>query len=129
MFMGNYSWNRLSRPDSTDEIITAFNTPEHKFNLGINGRGIKLPIIKGKNFGFQINYKWVEGFGFTGSPQFTGSIPSYALVDAQVNWTISKWHTVAKLGASNALDNRVFLVYGGPQIGRLGYFSITVDLD
>lgn len=129
MFMGNYSWNRLSRPDSTDEIITAFNTPEHKFNLGINGRGIKLPFIKGKNFGFQINYKWVEGFEFTGSPQFTGSIPSYALVDAQVNWTISKWHTIAKLGASNALNNKVFLVYGGPQIGRLGYFSVTVDLD
>lgn len=124
----NYSWNVLSRPDSTDEIITAFNTPEHKFNIGINGRQLKLPWIRGENFGFNVNYKWVEGFRFEGAPQFTGSIPSYGMVDAQVNWAIPKWKLVLKLGASNLLNNKVFMVYGGPLIGRLSYFSVTVDI-
>jgi iron complex outermembrane recepter protein len=125
---GNYSWNVLSRPDSTDEIITAYNTPEHKFNLGINGRKIKLPFIKAKNFGFNMNYKWVQGFRFEGAPQFTGSIPSYGMVDAQINWTVDKWKTQFKLGASNALNNKVSMVYGGPLIGRLAYFSVLVDI-
>lgn len=125
---GNYSWNVLSRPDSTDEIITAFNTPEHKFNIGINGRQIKLPWIRGEHFGFNVNYKWVEGFRFEGAPQFTGSIPSYGMVDAQINWAVPKWKMVLKLGASNLLNNKVFMVYGGPLIGRLSYFSVTVDI-
>lgn len=124
----NYSWNILTRPDSTDEIITAFNTPEHKYNLGINGRNVKLPFINKKQFGFNVSYKWVEGFRFEGAPQFTGSIPSYGMADAQINWTAKKWKTVFKLGASNILNNQVFMVYGGPRIGRLGYFSVTVDI-
>ncbi|MCB0819337.1 MAG: TonB-dependent receptor [Bacteroidetes bacterium] len=125
---GNYSWNVISRPDSTDEIITAYNTPENKYNIGINGRNIKLPWIKGENFGFNVNYKWVQGFTFEGAPQFTGSIPSYGLTDAQINWNIKKWKTIVKLGASNILNNKVYMVYGGPLIGRLGYFSVSVDI-
>lgn len=125
---GNYSYNRLSRPDSTDEIITAFNTPLNKFNIGFNGRTIKLPWVKGERFGFNINYKWVQGFTFEGSPQFTGAIPSYGLVDAQVSWNIVRFNAQFKLGASNLLNNKVYMVYGGPLIGRLAYVSILVDL-
>ena len=29
-----------------------------------------------KNIGFNVNYKWVEGFIYEGSPQFTGSVPT-----------------------------------------------------
>lgn len=125
---GNYSWNVLARRDSTDEIITAFNTPEHKFNVGVNGRKIKLPWIKGENFGFNVNYKWIEGFTFEGSPQFTGSIPTYDLLDAQINWTVPKWKTQFKLGANNVLNNKVYMVYGGPLVGRLAYFSVLVEI-
>ena len=126
--IGNYSYNRMSRPDSTDEIITAFNTPLNKFNIGINGREIKLPFIRGEHFSFSVNYKWIQGFRFEGAPQFTGSIPSYALVDAQVSWAVPKIKSVFKLGASNLLNNKVFMVYGGPRVGRMAYFSILVDI-
>jgi iron complex outermembrane receptor protein len=126
--IGNYSYNRMSRPDSTDEIITAFNTPLNKFNIGFNGREIKLPFIRGEHFSFSMNYKWIQGFRFEGAPQFTGSIPSYALVDAQVSWAVPKIKSVFKLGASNIMNNRVFMVYGGPRVGRMAYFSILVDI-
>jgi outer membrane cobalamin receptor len=125
---GNYSYNILNRPDSTDEIITAFNTPLNKFNVGFSGRKIKLPFIRGERFSFNINYKWVQGFTFEGAPQFTGSIPDYGMADAQISYAVEKWKSIFKLGASNILNNKVSMVYGGPQVGRLAYFSILVDL-
>ncbi|HMP12854.1 MAG TPA: TonB-dependent receptor, partial [Saprospiraceae bacterium] len=77
--------------------------------------------------GFSINYKWQEGFLFEGSPQFTGFIPSYDLLDAQVNWRSPRINTTFKLGASNLMNNQIFQTYGGPRIGRLGYFSILYE--
>ncbi|MFM2285343.1 MAG: hypothetical protein RLZZ543_840 [Bacteroidota bacterium] len=125
---GNYSYNFLSRPNVTDEIITAFNTPTNKFNIGFSGRKLKLPFIKGERFSFNMNYKWVQGFRFEGSPQFTGSIPSYDMVDAQMSYAVEKWKSIFKLGASNLLNNKVSMVYGGPRVGRMAYFSLLVDL-
>lgn len=125
---GNYSWNTLNT-QTDDPIIPAFNTPEHKFNMGLAGRDVTLNLggLQIKNIGFNVNYKWVEGFLFEGSPQFTGFIPSYDLLDAQVNWRSDKINTTFKLGASNVLNNQVFQTYGGPRIGRLAYFSALYE--
>lgn len=126
---GNYSWNKLDKLGSDDPLIPAFNTPEHKYNLGVTGRDMTISILSKKlrHIGFGLNYKWIDGYVFEGSPQFTGSIDSYATVDAQINMHFPKIHCTFKLGASNLLDNRVYQVYGGPRVGRLGYFSITYD--
>ncbi len=123
-FSGNYSWNRLNTK-LDDPIIPAFNTPEHKFNLGISGRDVEIGKLK--NFGFNVNYKWIQGFDYEGSPQFTGNIPSYDLVDAQLNYKFTKINTTVKMGASNALDNRVYQVYGGPRVGRMAYISMLYE--
>jgi outer membrane receptor protein involved in Fe transport len=124
MVQGNYSWNKLNTAD-TDPIVPAFNTPEHKFNLGFSGRDIK---IWGKNtLGFMINYKWIDEFTFEGSPQFTGLIPSYELLDAQVNMNFPRISSTIKLGASNLLNNKQFQTYGGPRIGRMAYLSLVYD--
>ncbi|HMO41149.1 MAG TPA: carboxypeptidase-like regulatory domain-containing protein [Saprospiraceae bacterium] len=120
----NYSFNRLNS-DLDDPIIPAFNTPEHKFNIGFSGRDVVIGGIR--NAGFSINYKWQEGFLFEGSPQFTGLIPSYDLLDAQINWRSPRINTTFKLGASNLMNNQIFQTYGGPRIGRLGYFSILYE--
>lgn len=141
-YTANYSWNVLNKKGTDDPIIPAFNTPRHKFNIGLNGRKLKLPFIKHENFGFGINYKWVEGFTFEGSPQFTGFVPRYDMIDAQVNYSIDKYHCTIKIGGSNLLgilpafrgewesviDNRNFQVYGGPYIGRLAYISLLFEL-
>ncbi|MCX6290197.1 MAG: TonB-dependent receptor, partial [Bacteroidetes bacterium] len=129
---GNYSYNLLDRGGSVDPLIPAYNTPENKFNVGITGRDIDAYLfntIHIRNFGFGINFKWVEGFNFEGSPQFTGYVPSYNTLDAQVSYHIPKIFTTLKLGASNVLDNQKFTVYGGPTVGRLAYFSVLVELD
>jgi len=123
---GNYSWNRLNS-DIDDPIIPAYNTPEHKFNIGFSGR--EIPYSRDLNLGFNINYKWMEGFLFEGSPQFTGPIPSYGLLDLQINGNFTNYHTTIKVGASNILDNRVFHSYGGPRIGRMAYITLTYEFN
>lgn len=125
---GNYSWNRLNS-DIDDPIIPAFNTPEHKFNIGFSGRNIIMDIggLTLKNWGFSVNYKWIEGFLFEGSPQFTGFVPTYDLLDAQINYRIDAWDTTIKIGASNILNNEVFQTFGGPRVGRLAYISLLYE--
>jgi iron complex outermembrane receptor protein len=125
MVGGNYSWNRLNVEFEDDPIIPAFNTPEHKFNLSLSGKDMSVGSVK--DIGFSINYKWIQGFLFEGSPQFTGFIPTYSLVDMQVNKQFKKINTTLKIGASNILDNKVFQAYGGPRIGRLAYASLVYE--
>lgn len=146
-FNSNYSWNRLNKKNADDPIIPAFNTPEHKFNIGFSARDRKYWGME--HIGWNVNYKWVQGFIFEGSPQFTGFVPTYDMFDAQINRTIESWNCNFKLGVSNlfgimpllktdgsfgdklnaAFDNRQFQVYGGPRIGRMTYFAVTFELD
>jgi outer membrane receptor protein involved in Fe transport len=123
---GNYSWNAL-RKQSDDPIIPAYNTPEHKFNVGFQGRNFTIKKVKG--LGFNVNYKWIQGFYSEGSPQFSGSVPTYGLVDAQVNKFIEKAKLTVKLGASNLLNNKVLQVFGGPFVGRIIYLSLSFDVN
>lgn len=125
-FNANYSWNKLNKLGSTDPIIPAFNTPEHKFNVGVSGRDIAIGKVKG--FAFNVNYKWIQGFLFEGSPQFTGEIPTYSLLDAQISWEFKKIYTTFKFGGSNLVSKRNFQTYGGPGIGRMLYGTITFDI-
>ncbi|MEM9885026.1 MAG: TonB-dependent receptor [Bacteroidota bacterium] len=131
MVNGNYSWNKLIKTAEDDPIIPAFNTPEHKFNVGLSGRDLDVILggMKIRKVGFKVNYKWIEGFVFEGSPQFTGNIPTYSLLDAQVNFRLDKIDTVMKIGASNILNSLNFQTYGGPRIGRLAYISFTYTQD
>lgn len=125
---GNYSFNRLNS-DIDDPIIPAFNTPEHKFNLGFSGRDIPFKLFGSHvpTFGFSVNYKWVEGFLFEGSPQFTGIVPTFDLLDAQISFDIKKINSIFKIGCSNLLNNLHIEAYGGPEIGRLGYISLLYE--
>jgi len=141
---GNYSWNKLQKTNADDPIIPAFNTPEHKFNLGFSGR--ELGKEKNGQFGFSMNYKWIQGFIFEGSPQFTGLVPTYDMFDAQVNYKIPSKLITFKLGASNlfgimplfedgsasnrfenAFNNMNSQVYGGPRVGRMAYLSVLFE--
>lgn len=126
---GNYSWNFLNKKGTEDPIIPAFNTPEHKFNIGLSGRNIPMTLFGNqiKHIGFNLNYKWIEGFLFEGSPQFTGAIPTYDLLDGQVNWTLERLGITLKIGASNVLDKKQFQTYGGPRVGRLAYISVLYE--
>jgi outer membrane cobalamin receptor len=124
----NYSFNQLNKTDNLDPIIPAFNTPKNKFNLSLSGQNLEIKKLKLENLGFSINYKWIQGFRFEGSPQFTGDVPTYYLLDVMVSKVIPKYKAMIKMGASNITNNMVMQVYGGPRIGRMAYFSMYFDL-
>lgn len=126
-FNGNYSWNKLVKTNEDDPIIPAFNTPEHKFNLGVTARGLEDRFKD--VWGFSCNYRWVQGFVFEGSPQFTGYVPGFDLLDAQVNVKPHGTDFTFKAGASNLLKNEHIETYGGPTVGRLAYFSVALDVN
>ena len=123
---GNYSFNELTKTNENDPIIPAYNTPKNKFNFGLTLQNFSI----GKSGFFQktgcsINYKWVEGYRFEGSPQFTGDIPSSGTVNAQINIRYDQLGTTFKVGASNVFNNKHYETYGGPSIGRMGYVQIN----
>lgn len=131
---GNYSYNELNKLGATDPIIPAFNTPKHKFNVGLGFRDLVADIkigektIKIRNLGFNTNVKWQQEFFYEGSPQFTGTVPSFTWVDAQINYRIPSIKTTFKLGASNVFNQKRFLAYGSPYIGRMAYFQALLEL-
>lgn len=133
MLSGNWSYNKFDRRGSEDPLIPAFNTPRHKFNITLGASALDKTILVGdkkynlKQYGFNLNLKWVEGFRFEGSPQFTGDIPTYYMLDMQISRVIPSWKSTLKIGASNITNNKVYQVYGGPAIGRLAYISLTFE--
>jgi len=128
---GNYSWNKLNEEGTEDPIIPAYNTPEHKYNLGFSGKEIHFSNSKSflRNFSFNINYKWVDGYTYEGSPQFTGNVPTYDLVDVQISKNLPELNATLKIGSSNILNNKHYEVYGGPYIGRMSYCSILFEIN
>ena len=127
---GNYSWNKLNEKGTNDPIIPAYNTPEHKFNLGISGKDIHFSSSSNvlRDYSFNINYKWVDEFMYEGSPQFTGIVPSYDVLDLQLSKSIRPIDAIVKIGSSNVLNNEHFEVFGGPYIGRMIYCSLLINI-
>ena len=117
---GNYSWNRIIQK-SDDPLIPAYNTPEHKFNVGVDVRDLKIGKTEGWSAG--VDFRWVEGYTFESSPQFTGSIPAQYYLNGQVSKHFEKIKSTIKLSGSNLLDRRQNGLYGGPAIGRFLFVS------
>ena len=125
---GNYSFNMLRKTVEDDPIIPAFNTPKHKYNLGASLNAINLFKSRWlRNMGCGLQYKWVDGYVFEGSPQFTGLVPSYGQVDAQVHIKFNRLKTLVKVGATNLLNNEHYETYGGPKVGRLAYVQVRYN--
>jgi hypothetical protein len=90
---------------------------------------MKVSSLNANTWGFSVNYKWVQGFLFEGSPQFTGFVPTYDMVDAQVNMNVAAIRTNIKLGCSNLLNNMRIQTYGGPAIGRMAFVSFLYEFN
>jgi len=117
----NYTYADIS-VDEDDPIIPGFNTPEHKFNIGLSGNRVW------KGFGFSTNLKWVDEYMWRSSFG-DGMVESYYTVDARLFYELDNYYTTISLGASNLTNNKFRTAYGAPEIGRLIYASLKVELD
>ena len=118
--VGNYTWADLNIPEESD-ILPGFNTPNHKFNLGLQGRKVW------KGLGFSVNYKWVGDY-FWESSFGDGAVDKYQLLDAQLSYEVSDWYSTIRIGGSNLLGEEYRTAYGSPNIGRFLYASYTFDI-
>ncbi|MCS6935121.1 MAG: TonB-dependent receptor [Chitinophagales bacterium] len=101
-------------------ILSGFNTPRHKFNVGVNGNRVW------KGLGFSANFKWVTSYEWQ-SPFGDGVVPSFHTLDAQVYYEIEKAYSTVRLGASNLYNRRRIEAIGSPYIGALYYAGWTFD--
>ena len=116
---GNYSWNKFIGGFS-ENSLTEFNTPEHKFNINFGNRKVT------DNIGFNITYRWQTEFEWQSSFAI-GQVPAYGTLDAQVSYRLEPLKSVVKVGGSNLLNDYYIQSLGGPNIGAIYYISLTFD--
>jgi outer membrane receptor protein involved in Fe transport len=118
---GNYNYATYELATNTDtNFMTDFNTPENKFNIGIGGRKIF------SNFGFYVNFRWQDEFKWE-SAYGIWNVPEFGVLDAQINYKISKIKTIVKLGGTNLAGGDYRTNFGGPFVGQQFYLSLTFD--
>jgi len=117
----NYTFASLNTSKLSDDLIPGFNTPKHKFNVGVRGTKVW------KGLGFGANFQWVDGYLWQSSFA-TGNVAAYHILDAQLSYEIEGWKSTLRIGSSNLLNRQRNEVFGGPQIGRMVYASWQVHL-
>jgi len=115
-FTGNYSSSfELKKEDR--EFEGSLNTPTHRINLGVR----KLL----KNLSFSSHLRWQSEIDWQDA--YSGPVPSYYTIDAQMGYRLPVAKTTFKLGINNLTKNDYITNYGGARIGRVVYFAITYD--
>lgn len=115
----NVSSDKLK--DVPANVVTFFNTPEYRFNIGLANANLF------KNVGFSVNARWQDDVHWEGTFG-TGDIPSFATVDGQISYKVPRSKAMFKLGGSNLFNNYYKSAFGNPQIGGLYYVSFSYGL-
>lgn len=118
---GNYSYNDYDFDrDANPDLITNFNTPLHRFNVGIGNRELF------KNLGFQLNFRWSDDY-FWESSFGNGPVASYNVTDLQVTYKIPKARSSIKLGGANIFNQQYMQAFGASTIGGQYYIGFVFD--
>jgi outer membrane receptor for ferrienterochelin and colicin len=119
----NSTWSDFNILDANPNNIPAFNTPRWKTNFTLSNSKIT------ERLGFSVAWHWQESFDWYGTfnENRPGNIPTYSLIDAQVNYRVPSLKTTVKLGANNLTNQHIVQAYGSPAVGGLYYVSLTFD--
>ncbi|MDT0620220.1 TonB-dependent receptor [Croceitalea vernalis] len=109
-------FDKVAFPD----FRTNFNTPKHRVKASFGNTELF------KNFGFGVNYRWSDSY-FWEASFADGDVPSFTVLDAQVNYTVPGIKSVFKAGASNILNEEYFQAVGSGLIGSIYYVSWTIN--
>ncbi|HRH50176.1 MAG TPA: TonB-dependent receptor [Panacibacter sp.] len=104
-----------------DSLVTFFNTPKTRFNLGLANPNVY------KGIGFNIIYKWQDKIDWQGTFA-AGQVPSFGTLDAQVSYKPGKSKNLIKLGATNLFNNYYRNSFGNPYVGGLYYVSFGFNV-
>ena len=111
-----FDFDKAAFPD----FRTGFNTPKHKVKASFGNTELF------KNFGFNINYRWSDSY-FWENTFADGDVPSFNIVDAQINYSAPSIKSVFKVGGSNILGEEYFSAVGTGLVGSIYYVSWTIN--
>ncbi len=100
------------------DFVAYFNAPKYKTNLNFGNLGFGPQ----KRLGFNVAYRWQQGYYFQGDFA-NGNLPDVHTLDAQVSLKIPKTKSILKFGANNLLNQYYYNAIGNSQIGGLYYLS------
>ncbi|MCK8524219.1 TonB-dependent receptor [Aquimarina sp. D1M17] len=106
--------------DQDPDFRTEFNTPKHKVKATFGHANLF------KNFGFNASYRWSDDY-FWEAAFGNGEVPSFSVIDAQINYKIPSLKTVLKAGATNIGGDEYFTAFGTGLIGSQYYISLTIN--
>lgn len=116
---GNVFSDELKDVDPT--VVTYFNAPKYRFNLGIRNDNAY------KNIGFNVVYKWQSENYYEGT-FITGTLPSFGWLDAQVTYRPADTKSTFRVGGTNLLNKYQRTGFGSPYVGGLYYVSYGYNL-
>ena len=117
-FNANVSSDKLR--DVPANMVTFFNTPELRFNVGVGNQNLY------KGLGFNLQARWQDKVYWEGTFG-TGEIPAFTTVDGQISYKLSP-KSMIKLGGSNLFNNYYRSAFGNPQVGGIYYLSFSYGL-
>mgnify|MGYP002393378141 CR=1 FL=1 len=116
---GSYSYATFDATE-TEDFRAGFNTPENKISIGLSNRKVT------ENLGFNINFRWQEGFLWQSS-YGEWNVPEFGVLDAQISYKLSPIRSLLKIGATNLGGGDYRTNLGAPFIGQMYYISLTFD--
>ncbi len=117
----NYTFAEQKLDENKDpDFRTEFNTPKHKIKATFGHTNIF------KNFGFNTSYRWSDDY-FWEASFGDGDVPSFSVIDAQINYRIPKLKTTLKAGGTNLGGDEYFTAFGTGFIGSQYYVGITIN--
>lgn len=115
-----YEYNSLDyTPTAGSSFETAFNTPEHRIKLGLNG---KFDAIS-----FNVNARYNSEYMFE-STFVDEMIDANTVLDAQLTLDLAKLNAKLRVGGNNIGGNEFVSLAGSGRIGSIYYTSILFDL-
>ncbi len=117
----NYTYSKLDFDvKQNPDFRTNFNTPEHKVKASFG----KTELFK--NFGFNVSWRWSDNY-FWEASFGDGDVPSFNVLDAQINFRVPSLKSTFKAGATNLLQDEYFTAFGTGFIGSQYYVSWTIN--
>lgn len=117
----NYTYAKLDFDIAANpNVRTNFNTPEHKVKASFGHTEVF------ENFGFNLSWRWSDNY-FWEASFGDGDVPSFNVIDAQINYRLPKNNSTIKLGAANLLQDEYFTAFGTGFIGAQYYLSWTIN--
>lgn len=117
----NYTYSEIDFDQAAfPDFRTNFNTPNHKVKASFGNTELF------ENFGFNVNYRWSDTY-FWQATFADGQLPSFTVLDAQINYAVPNIKSVFKVGGSNILGQEYFSAVGTGGVGSIFYVSWTVN--